>query len=177
MPRISTYIGIAFYTKDGFSNQSAIVLSTHMRFDSIVWCGTVIETVNGRVVSWKECDKSPATFEPYLRLVGIITVANVDYSPSQIFESIKGLEWKAENARASGDSLKEPYSNDYVRRVLLDLCNKRAISLPLNVKKDLDGHITEGLCKLLRTHASKFNLYPVISLVEDDDTVFGRTKF
>jgi hypothetical protein len=177
MPHISTHVGIAFYTKDGFSNQPAVVLSTHMRFDSIVSCGTVIETVNGRVVSWKECDKSPATFEPYLRLVGIITVANIDCPPSYILESIKSLEWKAENALASNDGLKEPYSSDYVRRVLLDLCNKRAISLPLNVKKDLDGHITEGLCKLLRTHASKFNLYPVISLVEDDGTVFGRTKY
>lgn len=177
MPHISTHIGIAFYAADGFPHHSAIVLSTHMRFDNTVLCGSVIKTVNGRVVQWKECNNSPAPFEPYLRLVGIITVANVNYPPTQIFESIRSLEWKAEGARAGSDTLKEPYSNDYVRRVLLDLFYKRTISLPLNVNDDLDGHITDGLVKLMRTPASKFNLYPVISLVEDEGAVFGRTKY
>jgi hypothetical protein len=177
MPHISTHIGIAFYAKDGFPHQSAIVLSTHMRFDNTVFCGTVIETVNGLAVSWRECPKSSATFEPYLKLVGIITVANVDNQPSQILESIQRLEMKGQDVRASRDGLKEPHSNDYVHRVLLDLYNKRTISLPLNVKNDLDGYITAGLLKLLKNDGSKYNLYPIISLVEDEDPIFGRTRF
>jgi hypothetical protein len=150
-----------------------------MRFDNTLLCGSVVETVNGRGVKWLECNKSPATFEPYMKLLGIITVANVDCPPTHIFEYIKSRDvmWNEKGARASSDKLKEPYSNDYVRWVLSDLCNKRSISLPSKVTNDLDGHITEGLIKLLRTPAPKFNLYPVISLVEDEGTVFGRTKF
>ena len=155
-------------------------MSVPRRYDNTVSCGTVIESVNGRVLSWRDCAKSPATFEPYLRFVGIITVAKVvDYDPppSFILEYIKRMEWKAADSLASSDTLKEPYSNDWVCQALLHLCDRRTIGLPLNVKNDLDGHITEGLIKLLRNDASKFNLYPIISLVEDEETVFGRTKF
>jgi hypothetical protein len=176
MPQTSTYIGIAFLTADGYPHQSAIVLSTHMQFGDAVLSGTVIESVNGRVVSWKHSNKSPSSFEPYLRLVGVITVAKVNGQPSDIYESIKSLGWKAQDARANSDSLKETYSNDYVCRALLDLCNKRTISLPSNMKNNLDGYITDGLCGLLRRPPTRFNVYHVVSL-EDEDTIFGRTRF
>jgi hypothetical protein len=176
MSQPSTYIGIAFLTADGYPHQSAIVLSTHMQFDDVVLSGTVIESVNGRVVSWKHSPKSPPSFEQYLRLVGVITVAKVNGQPSDIYESIKSLEWKVQDVRPNSNSLKEIYSNDYVCRALLDLCNKRIISLPSNMKNNLGGHITDGLGKLLRRPATRFNVYHVVSL-EDEDTVFGRTRF
>ena len=173
---IPTHIGIAFYAKNGFPHQSAVVLSTHMGFENNVSCGTVIESVNGRVVSWLEYKNSPAPPDPYLKLVGIITVATTNLSPSNLFQYIGSLEWKAQDARASSDGLRESFSNDYVRRVLLHLCNNRIISLPFNVKNDLDGHITERLINLLRTNVPTFNSYPVISLVEDG-TIYDRTRF
>ena len=177
MPHISTYIGIALFAAEGYPYQSAIVLSTHMQFDNAVLSGTVIDTVNGRLVTWRICDRSPASFEPYLRLVGVITVAKVDYQPSAICESIKSLVWNAQDVRVNSDSPnKEAYSNDFVCRAVLDLCNKRTISLSSNMKNNIDGHITDGLGKLLIKQSSKFNLFPVISL-EDEDAVFGGTRY
>jgi hypothetical protein len=165
MSRVFTHIGIAFYAKDEFPHLSAVVLSTHMGFDHAVLCGTVIETVNGQVVSWREYSRSPTPLEPYLKLVGIIMVATVECQPINIYHSLGSLEWKAQDTRASSDNFRERFSNDYVRRVLLHLCNNQTISLPFNVMNNIDGHIMEGLIRLLRTHVSEFNPYPVISLV------------
>jgi hypothetical protein len=173
MPQISTYIGIAFFAAEGYPYQSAIVLSSHMQFDDAVLNGTVINSVNGRVVSWRICDNSPAIFEPHLRLVGVIMVAKVDYQPSDVCRSIQSLVWNEQDVRVNSNSLKEDYSNDFVCRAVLDLCNKRTINISSNMKNNLDGRITDCLDILLTKQGSNF---PIISL-EDGETVFGRTRY
>jgi len=178
-PQTPTYIGIAFYTAEGFAIQSAVVLSTSARFNTNVSCGTVIETVNGWVVSWKECNNFLATtIEPYLALVGITAVAKVHQTTNCILQSISSLVWNAQDARDCRDSLKHPYSSDYVRRVLLHLSNKEIISLPFYVTKYLDEHITDCLIKL-RKHRdeSEFSFCPVIPFMEVGEFAFGRPKF
>jgi len=167
-PPVFTHIGIAFFTADGFPMQASIVLSTDMWFRDTVLCGTVIESANGWVESWKECDRSPV--EPYLTLLGIIGVAKVEKTPTQVLRAISSLRWTALDCRASGGSYKHPYSNDYVRRVVLHLCNKKIISLPQNVKNDLDWCITEILVKLRLRQASNFNVIP---FVERRDVGYG----
>jgi hypothetical protein len=172
MPRHpSTHIGIAFYALNGFPVQWVIVLSSCKRFDSAtVWCGTVIESVNGFVESWNECDKSPATFAPYLSFLGIVMVEKVEKQASDIRQSISKLEWKAQNP---GD--KYPPSDEYVRRVLLHLCTEKIISLPRRVKNNLSRHIIDRLSKLREKTLSKINVYPIIPIVEGD-VFIGRTK-
>ncbi|KAI0282012.1 hypothetical protein BGY98DRAFT_1094616 [Russula aff. rugulosa BPL654] len=173
MPRnsnqVSTYVGIAFYTADRFPAQLCIVLSNHEDFDIIELCGTVIETVNGWVESWRESGQSAAVFEPYMNVVGILTVGKVNQPPSHISASISSLGWKALDDCVDRDSAKHRYSNDYVCRALLHLCNKKAISLKSNVKKNLDTYISDGLGRLegLPVRPTSPNVYPVIPLDED----------
>ncbi len=173
----STYIGIAFYTREGYPVQWAIVLSTYKRFDNSVWCGAIIETVEGWVEKWKHCDKSPATLEPYLTLLGVITVKKVGEPLGDVYQSISSLGWKAQNSRGGREGNKYPPSNDYVRRVLLHLCNDKIITLPPKVKNNFNMHVEERLSRFQEKHPPKFNQYPVIPLVEDEDIVFGRTKY
>lgn len=174
MPRhTSTYIGIALYALNGFPMQWVIVLSTCQRFDSNVWCGTVINSVNGCVESWTKLESSPATFAPHLFLTGIIMVQKADRLPTDIKQSIiSNLAWRAEERRDVNDY---PPSDEYVRQVLLHLCKERTISLPARVKIHFAEHIRERLSKLQARPISKINQYPIIPIVEGE-VVIGRTK-
>lgn len=173
VPTTTTYIGIAFLTVDGLSTQVAVVLSDHVHFNIIRSCGMVIESVNGWVESWRP--NSPTAFEPYLILMGIITVAVVHKPASEISNTIHSLGWNAQRARSSsnGDSLMHRYSEDYVRRAILHLCQKRTIGLPLD-ESNFDEFIMDSLVQIREKHASKPMSYHVISLVED---ISGRTNF
>jgi hypothetical protein len=173
MPSISTYIGIAFFAVERHPYQSAIFLSAHMQFDDALLKGTVINGVNGLKVIWMTCDNSPAISDPYLRPVGVIMVAKVDYQPNDVLRSIHSLVWKPEDVRVNSDTLKDAYSYDFVCRAVLDLCNKRIISLSSDMKNNLDGHITDCLGKLMMNQGFRF---PIISL-EDGNSVFGRTMY
>jgi hypothetical protein len=170
-PKVSTYIGIASYTVNEFPTQLAVVLSTSMYFDKDVLGGTIIQSVNGRTVSWKSCGRSPV-LDPYMALEGVMAVTKVDQAPGFISQSISSLVWKAEHALASRDGFKDAYSNDYVCRVLLHLCNNRVVKLPLNVKKNLDVLITDGMSKIREQRAPTLS-YPIISLAGDQDTGFA----
>lgn len=170
---IPTHVGIALFRAEGSPTQLAIVLSTNQMFDKDVYCGTVIQTVNGWFQSWKKFDQPPA-FEPYLELMGIIAVATVQnayLTPVQIYQSISGMEWTSREPNDPGltkicDGYMHAQSNDYVRRALTHLWTKGIINPPLNVKdKDLGGHILECLIKLQRL-PSRFNSYHLIRLVE-----------
>jgi hypothetical protein len=132
MPQVSTYIGIALYSTAGFPCQLAIVLSNHKDYKTIELCGTVIETVNGWVESWRESGRSPAVFEPYLKLEGILNVGKVNKPPSHISASISSHGWRAQDAVIDRESQRviNPYSNDYVCQAVLHLCRRRTISLP-----------------------------------------------
>jgi hypothetical protein len=172
----TTYIGIALYAAERFPVQRSIILSTSQRFDAAVWCATVIETVNGRVASWKLCDKTPATFEPYLTLMGIITVMKVKRSQDDIIRIISTLGWNAQDYRDDFES--HEYAEDYVRRVLLHLCSQSVIRLSVTIKRDLDWQIELCFSELRKKrHEYKFNQYPVIPLMLDGDIVFGQTVF
>lgn len=169
-PPVFTHIGIAFFVADGFPMQASIVLCTNMWFrDDVVLCGTVIESANGWAESWKECYRAPV--EPYLTLLGIIGVAKVQKTPIEVLRAISTLGWTARDCRGSSGSYKNPYSNDYVCRVVLHLCNINIISLPQNVKNDLDWCITEILVKLRLRQASDFNVIP---FVERKDVGYGH---
>ncbi len=172
--QVTTYIGVAFYTTEGFPAQLAVVLSKNMQFDTIELCGTVIETVNGWVESWKGCGNSPAHFEPYLNLVGILTIGMVNKPTDRISRTIRNMKWRAQDALVHPDSLKHPYSNDFVRRALLHLCKKKTIRLPSNIKKYLDEYITDGLVKLRNNQESRPDLYSIISILGDRAPVFSR---
>jgi hypothetical protein len=179
MPRHPTHIGIAFYTMEGFPLQWVIVLSSCQRFNSTVWCGTVIESVIGRspgwVESWSKCENSPATFSPHLFLLGIIKVDTVNEQPSDIIESISTLAWKPQDVRGDDGGKKYPPSDEYVRQVILHLCNERVITLPPRVKITFATHIGERLSKLREKPASKINTYPIVP-IGAGDVVYGRTK-
>ncbi|KAF8506606.1 hypothetical protein F5888DRAFT_1629822 [Russula emetica] len=182
VPPIYTYIGIAFYAMKGSLMQSVLVLSTHERFDGSTSCGTVIETVGGWNVQWKACDKSPASFEPYLSLIGIITVAKVDQrhpglSLRDVSQSCSSLAWKAEDARRGPHShpLMHLYSSDYVKRVLFHLWGQGTISLPPDAGTYLDAYIRDAVFNIQEEQASRFNQYPIVSLLEDEEIVLGQT--
>jgi hypothetical protein len=169
--KLSTYIGIASYTVNGSPTQLAVVLSTSMHFDKDVLCGTAIQSVNGRTVSWKSSGRSPV-LDPYMTLEGVMAVTKVDEAPGFVYQSISSLVWKAEHAVASRDGFKDVHSNDYACRVLVHLCNNRIIRLSLQVKKNLDVLITDGISKIRQQRAPTFK-YPIISLAGDEDTGFA----
>ena len=174
MPRHnSTYIGIAFYALEGYPMHWVIVLSTCQRFDSTVLCGTVIESVNGWVESWTKSEKSPATFAPYMSLLGVIMVEKVNMLADDIIRSISNLPWKVKTSRVDG--YKYPPSHEYVLQVLLHLCKEKTITLPPRVKHNPEKHIKERLSKLQEKPVSKTNTYSIIPIV-DGDVVIGRTK-
>lgn len=144
----STYIGIAFYSANGFLTQVAIVLSKNKHFKTVESYGTVIQSVNGIVVKWTDSGRSPAVFEPYMTLEGVIDVMKVNKAPSQIWGFISNLGWRAENVRISTSyprPLVEPYSSDYVCRALLYLCENNVISLPTEVQNHIEGLLDVGL--------------------------------
>lgn len=178
MSQISTHIGVTFFdAQSEFPCQPAIVLSSDMRFNGTVLCGTIAQTVNGRAVQWKECLMSPAVFDTCLRVVGIIKVATVCYAPLRLLGFIHGLQWTQPNVHASSDDRTEPYSIDFVCRVLSYLCNAKVISLPVNVTMDLEGHLTQGLENLKKVQAAQQALlYPIISLVGDEDPIYGQRR-
>ena len=172
--QITPYIGIAFYSTEGFPTQLVIVLSNRMQFETIDLYGTVIDSVNGWVESWRRGGNPPTLFEPYLKLVGILTIGQVDKSPNHISSTISSMGWKLPNACLSPDRLKHPYSNDYVCRALQYLCSKNTITLPHNIKIYLDGHITTGLDELRKYQESRPDLFSIISLPGGRDPVFFR---
>ncbi len=174
--QVTTYIGVAFCTKEGFPAQLAVVLSKNMQFNVIESSGTIIESVNGWGEQWKHCvgGASPTFFEPLLNLVGILMIGVANMPPDYISESIVNQRLAVREARVNPDSLKHPYSNDYVCQAILHLCEKRTISLPPNIQTFLDGYITDGLVKLRRNQESRPDLYSVISLLGDRAPVFGR---
>jgi hypothetical protein len=171
--QVTTYIGIAFYTTEGFPAQSVIVLSNMIHFQTIASYGTVIDSVNGWVESWKHPGTSPTRFEPHLNLIGILAIGQVNKSPNYVSSSISSMGWKVQDARVNPDSLKHPYSNDFVRRALLHLCSKKTISLPSSIKNSLDGSITDGLVKLRGNQESRPDLFTVLSLLGDRAPVYG----
>jgi hypothetical protein len=175
MPRHrSTYIGIALYTLNGFPTQWVIVLSSCQLFDSNVWCGTVIDSVNGWVQSWTKLECSPAAFAPHLFLSGVIMVQKANRLPTDIKQSIiSNLAWRAQEPRRDGTDY--PPSDEYVRQVLLHLCKEKTISLPPRVKIHFAEHVRERLSKLQERPISKIDQYPIIPIVEGD-VVIGRTK-
>jgi hypothetical protein len=181
MPRIYTYIGIAFYTMEGSPLLSAIVLSTHKQFnDGTISCGTVIETVRGWVISWKNCDRSPATLEPYLNLIGVITVGKVDQrhrALPDVYQCISDLTWNVRDAPhlCSDNPRMHPYPIDYVKRVILHLCDLGIIILPLVARSNLAGYIMVAVINIGEEQESsgRFDIYPVVSLLEDEDVAFG----
>ncbi|KAF8473727.1 hypothetical protein DFH94DRAFT_764100 [Russula ochroleuca] len=170
-----THIGIAFYTLDGFPRQWVIVLSSCQHFNSTVWCGTIIDSVNGWVESWAICENSPATFAPHLSLLGVIKVETVNKEASDIVRSISNLAWKAQESRNCNGGKKYPPSDEYVRQVVLHLCRERTITLPPRVKVTFTTHIEGRISKLREKSASKINMYPIIPIGEGE-VVFGQTK-
>ena len=174
MPRhSSTYIGIAFYTSKEFPMQWVIVLSSRQQFDGTVWCGTLIDSVNGRVESWRACEHSPATFAPYLSFLGIVMVGKVDRPASDIQGSIFNKVWKEQDSRRGKDQY--PPTDEYVCWALLHLCNEKTITLPPLVKNNFSGHFAERLSKLRERSRSKVTQYLIIPIVEGD-VVVGRTQ-
>jgi hypothetical protein len=123
MPRhSSTYIGIAFYTSKEYPMQWVIVLSSRQQFDGTVWCGTLIDSVNGRVESWRSCEHSPATFAPHLSFLGIVMVGKVDRPASDIQGSIFNKVWKEQDSRRGKDQY--PPTDEYVCWALASLQRK-----------------------------------------------------
>lgn len=170
MPSISTYIGIAFFALEGHPLLSSVILSANIQFEGAVVNATVISGVNGREVSWKEC-LSLASFAAYLRLVGVIMIAKVDYQMSDVVKSIRSLVWKAEDVRVHSNGPKEACSYDFACRAVLDLCDKGFITLSSNMKNNLDGYITDCLSALLTMQGSRF---PIISLKDGTILVGGK---
>jgi hypothetical protein len=147
MPRFATHIGIAFYAADRLPSLAAIVISNDENFKTIELRGTVMETVNGWVESWCQSGRSPAVFEPYLRLEGILHVAKVAKSPGHVSASISEMRWRPQNVRIDHDTAEyiHPYSTDYVCRALSHLCGKTTISILPNVMGGLSGCMLGGL--------------------------------
>ena len=54
--------------------------------------------------------------------------------------------------------------------VFLHIEREPDVRPPLNLKKNLDVLITDGISKIRQQHARTFN-YPIISLAGDEDTV------
>ncbi|KAF8496152.1 hypothetical protein F5888DRAFT_1705908 [Russula emetica] len=165
---------------EGFRVHSTIVLSTHKHFDDgTISCGTVIETLEGWVVSWKNCVKSPAALEPYLNLMGVITVGKVDQRRQALpdtLRSISNLIWNVRNApRVCSDNPRmHPYQIDYVKRVILHLCDLGTIS-PRVARSDLDTCIMVGVINigLEQESSGRIDIFPVVPILEDEDIAFG----
>lgn len=176
---ITTYIGIAFYSANGFPAQPTVVLSEYIGFDIIKSRGTIVETVNGWAEAWDESNTSPTIFqfEPYLTLVGIALVAKVHLPARAISSAISSLRWNAAHgARGDGNSPKHILSSDYVLRALNHLCNTGTISLQYEVSSQLDKKMTDALEKLQATQTARPHLYGVIPLGGDNVIGFGQMK-
>jgi hypothetical protein len=149
---MSSHIGIAFFTADGFPVQWVIVLSSSedssKPFNGPVWCGTLIESVNGRVESWRHCEQGLTTFSPDLLIFGVVTVGKVGLPARDIRGSIFNRAWTAQDSRNSNDGSKYPPTDAYVRRVLFYLCDIKTISLPARVKNNFSGHIAGLLSRI-----------------------------
>jgi hypothetical protein len=166
----STNIGIAFYTANGFPVQWVIVLSSSADpskpFDGPVWCGTLIESVNGRVESWRQCEQGLITFSPHLFLFGVVNVGNINQPESNIRGSIFNRAWSAQDSRSGTNGGKYPPTDAYVRQVLSYLCQKKAISLPPRVKNNFSGHFEGLLSRIGECRMSNMvNTCPVIPIV------------
>lgn len=169
---IPIYVGVAFFRTQGSPIQLAIVLSTHKSFVNDVYCGTVIQSVNGWVQSWKSSDK-PVAFDPYLELMGIIAVATVqraNLTPLHVYQSVFGMGWTSQEPCDPKAKIKvcdgnmHAQSNDFVRRALAHLWNQQIINPPVNANdKDLGRNILECLIKLQRS-PSTFNSYSLIPI-------------
>ena len=158
----STYMGIAFYTLNGHPTQWVIVLSSCELFSRDLWCGTIIESINGWVESWRRCDMGLTKFAQHLFLSGIVMVAKINRLATDIKDTISSLPWKAEQARLAG--YQYPPSNEYVHRVLFYLDGRNVISLPPSARSDFVSHMKERFSILQgfpKSHINQFFVIPI----------------
>jgi hypothetical protein len=148
------------------------VIPPAIRRHRMVW-RTLIDSVNGRVESWRSCEHSPATFAPHLSFLGIVMVGKVDRPASDIQGSIFNKVWKEQDSRRGKDQY--PPTDEYVCWALLHLCNEKTITLPPLVTNNFSGHFAERLSKLRKRSRSKVTQYLIIPIVEGD-VVVGRTQ-
>jgi hypothetical protein len=156
----TTYIGIAFNTAHGFPMQWSIVLSDNERFNGTMLCGTLIDSVNGWVESWRWCRQSLTTLAPYLSVLGIIKVGKVDRPVRDIHHSIFNKVWNAQDGK--GGAMYPP-TNEFVRLNLLYLCNERTISFPPGVMDNFTNYITGLTRKLQEKHTgTQYSIIPIV---------------
>ena len=147
----TTYIGIAFNTANGFPMQWSIVLSDNEQFNGTMACGTLFDTVNGWVESWRTCTGNLTVLAPYLSVLGIIKVGKVDCPVRDMKYFIYNKVWKTQ-ASPSGNGPRYPPTDEYVRDSLLYLCGQRIISLPPSVTGNFVNHIAALLPRLQGGH-------------------------
>ena len=172
----NSHIGIAFYHTHGHPIHCVLVVSKSALFDEGVWCSTIMETVNGWDVSWTMCDRSPTSYSRTAFLLGIVHVAQVYASVTDLKNMINSCNPVSELDRFGVHGSNDlSFSGDkYVTLAILRLSEMRVINLPVKEPKSLFNAIRQRIPQPGNAmHSLSANEIPVTFLFQGDHCI-GR---